>query len=90
MQHSIHGSKLLTIYDRSKKGNTMTKIKLFRIALAANEMTICDFAALHGATGTAIHHIIRGRSKSRRLEKAIDSFIESELRKLNITYSKAA
>lgn len=62
----------------------MEKRTLFRMALAVksdagDRYTVKDFAAAHGVSDEAIHSVLRGDSTSRRLESAIDAFIDEQL-----------
>ena len=67
-----------------------TKRKHFRIALAAAEISSSEFARRQGVSHAAVARVLDGKTTSRRLTRAIDRFIDSELSKLNCRVGTAA
>jgi transcriptional regulator with XRE-family HTH domain len=61
-----------------------TKQKL-RIACAGANITIKDFAKRNNVSDCAIHRLLGGKTKSKKLSAAIDAFVTREFKKLNIT-----
>lgn len=57
----------------------------FRIALSIADMTQAQWARQHGVTKGAVSLLLNGQMKSKRLSKAIKTFITVELKKNNIT-----
>lgn len=62
----------------------MTKRKLFLIALAAGNENWSSFAERHGITEQGLQRIVNGISRSRRIEKIVDAYIDRKFRKLRL------
>lgn len=62
----------------------MDKLRLFKIASAANEKSLNTFARENNVTPPAIHRVLIGNSRSDRLSLAIDTFIRNGMHQLRI------
>lgn len=60
----------------------------FKIALASRGLSLKDFAATVPCSAPAIIQIINGKSKSRRISKAIKKIISEEFDRLCISGDK--
>lgn len=60
------------------------KRKLFQIALASAGLNMSAWAAQQGYSHSAVSLILSNKMKSRKLSSQIDSFIDTELRRLKV------
>ncbi|HFE38237.1 MAG TPA: hypothetical protein ENK06_07450 [Gammaproteobacteria bacterium] len=68
----------------------MAKSTHFKIALASAGMSAAEFARRHQVTPAAVCRAASGTMRSKRLEKAIDQFIASQFKKLQINHQRIA
>lgn len=62
----------------------MNKRKLFLIALAAGNENWSSFALRHGITEQGLQRIVAGSSRSKRIEKIVDRYIDRKFNKLRL------
>ena len=63
----------------------MDKRQQLKIACANAKISIAKFAELNNVTDSAVHQVLTGNAKSKRLLNAVNQFIESEFKKLKVT-----
>ena len=60
----------------------MNTVKSFKIALIFQDMDYEKFAGQHGVSKQFISQLLRGKTQSKRIEKAIDKFILRQMKDL--------
>ena len=63
----------------------MDKRQQLKIACASANISITKFAEQNNVTDAAVHQVLTGKAKSKRLLKAVNVFIETEFKKLKVT-----
>lgn len=68
----------------------MDKRQQLKIACASAKISISKFAELNGVTDSAVHQVLTGSAKSKRILKAVNHFIETEFKKLKLPIPRKA